>query len=94
MGSGVELPAHDPRGGTRVRGLHLVRPDHGKTVSEREDDRRVDAGELARRDQVPRNVHTARAIRAVEPVHPEQVGGVGVVGRHVLQASFDRRRRR
>ena len=56
----VELPGDDPRREAAVGGEHLVRADHREAVAERDDDRRVDAGQLARQHDVVRDASTVR----------------------------------
>lgn len=50
-----------------------MRPNEGEPVSERDHDRGVDAGQLARKDEVVRHVNWVDPVRAVVPVHAEEV---------------------
>ena len=55
-------------------------PDHREPIPEGHDDRSVDPGEGLRQYKVLRHGHPAGAIRIVEPMHAEQVGGIGIIG--------------
>ena len=84
---GVELPRHHSGRQAAVGGQHLVRGDHGEAVAEHDEDRAVDAGELAGQHHVVGHVDPA-AGPVVVPVHPPQVPGVRGLGVGVADAGL------
>ena len=83
----VELAGDEPRREAPVGGEHLVRADHREAVAERDDDRRLDAGQLARQHDVLRHGCPAGAAPVVEPVDAEEVERMGLVGPTPASAS-------
>ena len=81
----VELPGDDARRQTAVGRQHLVGADHREPVPERHDDPRVDAGQLGRQHDVVGDADQAGAVVPVEPVDPEQVQRVGLVGPNAVE---------
>ena len=79
-GSGSKLPGDEPRDQAAVGGEDLVRADQREAVAERDDDRRVDAGQLAGKHDVLRDVDQLGPARVVVPVDPEEVQWVSLVG--------------
>ena len=79
MGRRVEPSGDEPRDETRVRGQHLVGPDHRESVADRQQDASLDAGHLRRKFDVVGHLVGTAAIEPTEPVDPEQVAGVGLV---------------
>ena len=75
---GVELAGDEARNQTGIGRQHLMSADHREPVAERDRDRRIDPGELAPQDDVPRCRHGAGAVLAVEPVNTEQIGRAGL----------------
>ena len=73
VGGGVEPARDQARRQAAVGGQHLVGSDQRESVAERDDDPRLDAGQLGRQDEVLRDVDEVGPVRAVVPVHPEQV---------------------
>jgi hypothetical protein len=88
----VELPRDDARHQAPVRGEHLVGADHREPVAEGDDDARVHAGERLGEHHVGGHRCEAAARVVVEPVDPEQVQGVCVVGPHPGERRPDLRR--
>ena len=82
----IERPGHHPRRQARVRGEHLVGADHREPVAERDDDLRVDPGQLPGEHDVLGHRDPTAAVGAVVPVHPEQVEGMRLVGPHARPA--------
>ena len=79
MSRRVEPSGDEPRNEARVRGQHLVGPDHRESVADRQQDAGLDAGHLRREFDVVGHLVGTAAIESTEPVHPEQVAGVGFV---------------
>ena len=75
----VEAACDDSRRQAAVGGEHLVRADQREPVAERDDDRRLDAGQLAWQDDVLRDGRGPGTRRVVEPVDAKEVERIGVV---------------
>ena len=80
MPSGIELTTDQARRETAECGEHLVCTDHRKAIAERDDNLRFDAGQVAWQYQVVRHRGEGSTVRAVVPMHPEQVARISRVG--------------
>ena len=63
-----------------VCGQHLVGADHREPAAQCHDDPRLHAGERVGQHDVLRDLDQRPAVRAVVPVHPKEIAGVGTVG--------------
>ena len=91
----VELPGDQAGREAAVGREHLVRADHREAVAERDDDRRVDAGQLVRQHEVLRHRRRCRSRSA--PLYQctrKRFSGCGSSGPTAASAVADRRRDR
>jgi hypothetical protein len=83
---GVEAAGHQARHETGVRGQYFVRPDHWKPPAQKNDDRRLHAGQRLRQDDIARQRCPMPAIGAVEPVNAPKIFRIRVVGADRFEA--------
>ena len=57
-----------------------MRGDHREPIAEGDDDRRINASQLRRHDQMVRHVDQGASVGAVVPMHAKQITRIGRVG--------------
>src|SRR6516164_4051414 len=76
----VEAARHQARYQAAIGGEHFVRGDHRKQATERQDNRRANAGQLGRQQKILRGRGKAGPRPVVVPVHAKEVGRLRAIG--------------